>query len=288
MEDAHFISARGQDEETSASVYQQVWDKKRANTRPDNRIVLKAIEILDNLNRTFAHIEKAISVDIPELPNMVSDSCPDDKLARFLKHEEPHNNPNALYGAGNTLASNAKGVERYYRALHDYIHLTLPLITPALSTLLGPILAARLIKQAGSFEKLVKLPASTVQILGAHKAFRHARREHSNTPKHGLLFKSTWVQQASPKNRGKMARKLVAKCVIAANNDFFDPGKSTTPILYGTSCNLESTGAEGDARTTASVSDCMLVDAPAHGKSADEATGLKPGGQGVPERCITM
>ena len=50
---------------------------------------------------------------------------------------------------------------------------------PSLSALLGPILAARLCVEAHGRARLARLPAGTMQILGAEKAFfNHLRREH--------------------------------------------------------------------------------------------------------------
>ena len=47
-------------------------------------------------------------------------------------------------------------------------------VAPNLSTLIGEVVAARLIQKAGSLTSLAKCPASTVQILGAEKAlFRY-------------------------------------------------------------------------------------------------------------------
>jgi nucleolar protein 56 len=43
-------------------------------------------------------------------------------------------------------------------------------VAPNLSTLIGEVVAARLIQKAGSLTSLAKCPASTVQILGAEKA----------------------------------------------------------------------------------------------------------------------
>ncbi len=42
-------------------------------------------------------------------------------------------------------------------------------VAPNLSTLIGELVAARLISKAGSLTSLAKCPASTVQILGAEK-----------------------------------------------------------------------------------------------------------------------
>jgi nucleolar protein 56 len=64
----------------------------------------------------------------------------------------------------------------YRRELHAYLIEKMNLLAPNLSTLIGEMVAARLIAHAGSLTNLSKYPASTVQILGAEKAlFRYAQ-----------------------------------------------------------------------------------------------------------------
>ncbi len=48
-------------------------------------------------------------------------------------------------------------------------------VAPNLSTLIGELVAARLISKAGSLTSLAKCPASTVQILGAEKVEKNDR-----------------------------------------------------------------------------------------------------------------
>ncbi len=92
---------------------------------------------------------------------------------------------------------------------------------PNLCYLLEPLLAARLVTRAGGLERLAKMPASTVQLLGAEKAlFKHLRKG-TKPPKHGILFQSPLVRNASDENRGKIARTLAAKLVLAARADFY-------------------------------------------------------------------
>ncbi len=87
------------------------------------------------------------------------------------------------------------------------------------SVLLGPILAARIVNLAGGLEDLAKKPASTVQMLGAEKAlFRHLRKG-GNPPKHGILFEHDFVSPLHPDQRGKMARFIANKTVMAARID---------------------------------------------------------------------
>lgn len=84
-----------------------------------------------------------------------------------------------------------------------YLHSKLELVAPNLQTLVGDVLAAKLIAHAGSLTNLAKYPASTVQILGAEKALFRALKTKGNTPKYGLLFQSSFIGRAATKNKGQ-------------------------------------------------------------------------------------
>ena len=90
---------------------------------------------------------------------------------------------------------------------------------PNLSALLGPGLAARMIAQAGGLDRLARLPASTVQVLGAERAFFEHLRGKAPPPRHGLLFLHPDVQGAPRRLRGRLARALAGKVAIAARLD---------------------------------------------------------------------
>lgn len=96
-----------------------------------------------------------------------------------------------------------------------------------LSGLLNPLLATRLIALAGGLDDLAKKPASTVQMLGAEKAlFRYLHGE-GTPPKHGILFQHRFVKNLPEEERGKMARFLANKTVMAARIDNYgDEDKS--------------------------------------------------------------
>jgi RNA processing factor Prp31 len=68
---------------------------------------------------------------------------------------------------------------------------------------------------------LAKFPASTIQILGAEKALFRALKTRTKTPKYGLLFHSTFIGRAVPKNKGRISRFLANKCAIASRIDCF-------------------------------------------------------------------
>ncbi len=103
--------------------------------------------------------------------------------------------------------------------LEAYVEAVAEQVVPNLSAVLEPLLAARLVSEAGSLEKLARMPSSTVQVLGAEEAmFRHLEGEGS-APKHGVLFMHRYVRQAPEGSRGKMARVLANKASIAARLD---------------------------------------------------------------------
>ncbi|VDD85178.1 unnamed protein product, partial [Enterobius vermicularis] len=109
----------------------------------------------------------------------------------------------------------------YRQQLHAYIRERMYSCAPSLSALVGEQVGARLISHAGSLTNLAKYPASTVQILGAEKALFRALKTRSNTPKYGLLFHSTFIGRAAPKNKGRISRFLANKCAVASRIDCF-------------------------------------------------------------------
>lgn len=85
----------------------------------------------------------------------------------------------------------------------------------------GSQIGAKLISLAGSFERLAKFPASTIQLLGAEEAlFRHLKTG-AKSPKYGILHEHPLVTQAKASERGKVARALGDKISIAVKVDFF-------------------------------------------------------------------
>ena len=98
------------------------------------------------------------------------------------------------------------------------------------SELIGEIVTARLLEAAGSLKRLMLMPSSTIQVLGAEKAlFRHLRTK-SKPPKHGIIFNTTYVNSAPLKHRGKISRTLASKIVISVKIDYFK-GKSISKEL---------------------------------------------------------
>jgi nucleolar protein 56 len=94
-------------------------------------------------------------------------------------------------------------------------------LCPNLTYLIDAPLAAKLIAHAGGLKRLATMPASTIQVLGAEKALFKHLRQHTKSPKHGILFQHPWVNSAPKKERGKIARLLSTKIAIALKADFY-------------------------------------------------------------------
>ena len=105
--------------------------------------------------------------------------------------------------------------------LTEYIGQVMKEVAPNITALVGPLLGARLLSLAGSLEELAKLPASTIQVLGAEKALFRALRTGGKPPKHGVIFQFPEIRRAPKWQRGKIARALATKLSIAAKVDYF-------------------------------------------------------------------
>lgn len=124
-----------------------------------------------------------------------------------------------LETARRQLAELYMSVSRSSVVIEKTLQERVPEQAPNLSALLGPLLAARMIAQAGGLDRLARLPASTVQVLGAERAFFEHLRGHAPPPRHGLLFLHPEIQGAPRAARGKLARALAGKVAIAARLD---------------------------------------------------------------------
>jgi nucleolar protein 56 len=119
------------------------------------------------------------------------------------------------------FASQVIALYRQRKSLEDYLDEMLKETAPNLRDIAGPALAAKIIALAGGMEKLVRMPSSTIQLLGAEKAlFRHLHGR-GKSPKHGIVIIHPLVQNAMLKDKGKLSRLVASKMSIAAKMDFY-------------------------------------------------------------------
>jgi len=210
-----------------------------------DQLLVKAVKQLDQLERDIRNQVERLrdwyGVHFPELEQEITE---DDRFVDILekygveKSEIKPFSQMAQKSTGSDLSeqdrnliensvSTIASMKSLRDDIEDYVEEGAREEFQNLSVLLGPVLATRLVALAGGLEELAKKPASTVQMLGAEKAlFRHLHGEGSS-PKHGVLFHHRFVKNLPEEKRGKMARFLANKSVMAARIDQYgDEDKS--------------------------------------------------------------
>ncbi len=121
-----------------------------------------------------------------------------------------------------TMRNFADGILEVFEkrdSIKDYIEGMMGDVSPNLTHLIGAEMAAQLISLAGSLEKLARMPSSKIQLLGAEKAlFRHLKGG-GKPPKHGIIFNHPYIQNTPEGKRGKAARAIASKLMMAARTD---------------------------------------------------------------------
>lgn len=223
--------------------------------------IVHSVRALDDLEKTknqfYVRVKEWYDVHFPELSNIVSDiddflelvSQPllrdeiDQKaLSKVLKSEDAAKVVDAAHksvggtlskkdaAALSSLAGPGLEVSRLAEKMSEYIRELMASEAPNLSAVAGPVLGSRLISLAGGLENLARLPASTVQVLGAEKALFRFLKTGRGAPKHGVIFQHPLVHSAPKWQRGKIARALATKISIAARIDFFSKEDRSTVL----------------------------------------------------------
>jgi len=107
------------------------------------------------------------------------------------------------------------------QSLEKYVDTVMEEVAPNTRTIGGSLLGARLLALSGGLLNLAKLPASTIQVLGAEKALFRSLKTKARPPKHGIIFQHPAIHDAKRWQRGKIARALAGKLSIAARVDAF-------------------------------------------------------------------
>lgn len=201
------------------------------------KLLMKAVETLDrmqnNQQKQMESFRDWYAVHFPELEREIED---DKQLLRVLNSKGLERGELDAFeqlrkdSTGMSLeekdteilesfVTSLQGQQEFIDELEEYVREIANEEMSNLSVLLGPVLAARIVRLAGGLEEAARKPASTVQMLGAEKALFRFLREGGNPPKHGILFEHEYVSPLHPDERGKMARFLANKAVIAARLD---------------------------------------------------------------------
>jgi nucleolar protein 56 len=231
--------------------------KVKFSVQKNDNHIIQAIATLDHLDKainTFSmRVREWYGWHFPELIRLVSDNHTYAKLAlaigdkKSLTDESLHDIASIVNDDGevaqdiinaarvsmgqdisaadmenvSAFANRVVKLAEYRRSLFQYLVNKMGIVAPNLASLIGEVVAARLISHAGSLTNLSKYPASTVQILGAEKALFRALKTKGNTPKYGLIYHSSFIGRAGAKNKGRISRFLANKCSIASRIDNF-------------------------------------------------------------------
>jgi len=228
--------------------------KKAAEKR--DLVVIQAIQTLDDLDKTLnlfaGRVREWYGLHFPELSRLVEKHETYTRLVATLRRRENFTVENlekeelskakaeetakaAQASMGSELedrdldqiraiCNHALELYKVRNSLEGYVDSTMEEVAPNIRALGGPLLGARLIALAGGLNNLAKMPASTVQVLGAEKALFRSLKSGASPPKHGVIFQHSSLQEAKRWQRGKVARTLAGKLAIAARIDAFSGG----------------------------------------------------------------
>ncbi|MEM2890092.1 MAG: hypothetical protein QW786_02745 [Candidatus Hadarchaeum sp.] len=226
--------------------------KLRTEAAQRDSLIIQSIGLLDDIDK-FANIlivrvREWYSIHFPELDRLVPDhevflqlitkiGLRDDFTkeavtnAAGLSEEESEKIAQAAaesLGARfdeidlKSLKNTCKEIFELYelrKEISEYIDGLMAQIAPNLRAVVGSAIGARLIAIAGGLQELSRMPASTIQVLGAEKALFRALKRKGSPPKHGAIFQYPEIRGAPKKLRGKIARALAGKVAIAARVD---------------------------------------------------------------------
>ncbi|MEW5759393.1 MAG: hypothetical protein AB1779_01345 [Candidatus Thermoplasmatota archaeon] len=94
-------------------------------------------------------------------------------------------------------------------------------LCPNLSDVLGELTASRMIALTGGLERLARLPTSTIQLIGAERAFFQHLKSKSKPPKHGIIYQHPIIHNSQYSHRGKKARAMASIVSLAARADYY-------------------------------------------------------------------
>ncbi|MEM2104272.1 MAG: C/D box methylation guide ribonucleoprotein complex aNOP56 subunit [Candidatus Bathyarchaeia archaeon] len=216
-------------------------------------IIAQAIQTLDELDKTInlfmSRIREWYGIHFPELDRLVEKHETYARLVAEIGHREkfaveridaeglPRSKAEKIVNAaaasmGADLAEAdlaqiqalCRGVLNLYdirQKLENYIDIAMDEVAPNVKAIAGPLIGARLIALAGTLTNLAKMPASTLQVLGAEKALFRSLKTGTRPPKHGIIFQHPLLHEAEKWQRGKIARALAGKLAIAVRTDVF-------------------------------------------------------------------
>jgi nucleolar protein 56 len=239
--------------------------KIRGAAERRDKLIVQAIEATDDIDKTLnlfaSRIREWYGLYFPELDKIIENHQVYATLVSKIGEREEFTQGNlrntatfsdALRAELERLAKSSMGARiaeydltriRHFASIikelyetrseiEDYIENVMKEVAPNITGLAGSMIGARLLSLAGGLEELSRLPASTVQVLGAEKALFRALKTGANPPKHGIIFQHPLVHRAAWWQRGKVARVLAGKLSIACRIDTYSGEYQADELKY--------------------------------------------------------
>lgn len=226
-------------------------EELRREASQRDKIVIEAIEMLDELDKSintlYSRVREWYGIHFPELERYISEYPLYFELVSELGARENFTEP-ALKETGlsdkdakeiaqaaetsigadfddidiGALRGGVEKIEGLYEArklVEEYNDGLMSQIAPNIRAVAGSSIGARLISLAGGLKDLARMPASTIQVLGAEKALFRSLHGKGKPPKHGVIYQYPDIRGLPRKQRGKVARALANKIAVAARVD---------------------------------------------------------------------
>jgi nucleolar protein 56 len=127
--------------------------------------------------------------------------------------------PNRTGGALGILEEEICQLQSVRNRLAQEVTAMADTVLPNSSSLVGGIVAARLLAHAGDLDTLAKMPASTLQVMGAKKALFSHLQTGTPPPRHGIIYQYKRIHTAPRSQRGKVARVVACRLCTAVRLD---------------------------------------------------------------------
>src|SRR5574343_642714 len=201
-------------------------DLKEELKSPDQRIIA-LYQIVDklpkNINELFEQLRVVTDTVYPTLEKEINvkDYC------RILLLEKVTTEELKKIGITNTKVIDIinSGVsitleDKEKKLIKNLAHVIAEKTYPNFCAIAGTKIACQMLVIAGSISRLSRMPSSTIQLLGAEKSlFKSIKMGSKKTPKYGLLFNHSLIINKTKKDKGRIARFLSGKIVIAIKAD---------------------------------------------------------------------
>lgn len=218
---------------------------KEELTSPDQRIIALSLlseKIPNNLNELFEALRIITDLEYPMLDSILSikeyclvynlEEINDKSLEKVGLDKKRINQITTIVDSEvgikltdkerkltKSLSSNILNLIEIKEALAKDIEKILVETYPCFTKIASPQIATKMLTIAGGVSRLSRFPASTIQLLGSEKSFFKALAQNKNTPKYGVLFNHPLIISLPAKQKGKIARIIASKIVIAIKSD---------------------------------------------------------------------